>query len=556
VEASRIAAEIVERDGAIWMTKECPRHGRFDELLSESSRFLARIERLFPGRDRVAEVPVPSKQGPSSPRYGRGAVLNLDLTSRCNLRCQTCFADADHGPFVHELEWEDIQAILLRSLEARPRRQMTVQLTGGEPTLSPHFLEAIRFARKVGYFCVQCASNGVRFAQDPGFCEAAKQAGLRLCYLQFDGVRNQAYRQRNVANLFEVKERAVRNLRAAGIDVVLVATVAHGVNDDQVGPIVRFAIEHAEAVTVVSFQPVSFSGRDQRVTDQERRARRYTLTRLAYDLEQQLGFTHPLRDWFPLSAMNPLSDAVDLLLGPQAEFRAVKCGCHPHCGIGTAMLVHKRTHQVVPLADVLDVEQLLRDFRGIAQACRGHRATLVRMACSALRNFRSERAPAGFGAVSFVSQLLSQMGAKGRRIGETEGDASHFEWRLLFVAGMWFQDLYNYDFRRTEMCIIPYGTPEGEIAFCAYNTGAGWRDEVQKTYRSLARAEWSREQGPYAVYSDGQAVPLHAREGQLGNLCRPPMVLDDGVALRPTKGEAPSEVSKMTPFAARPSAFE
>jgi uncharacterized radical SAM superfamily Fe-S cluster-containing enzyme len=555
VEACRIAAEIVERDGTVWMTKECPRHGRFDEILSENARFLARLEELFPGRDALVEVPAARDQGSSAPRYGRGAVLNVDLTSRCNLRCKTCFADADHGAFVHELEWEDIQTILLGSLEPRPRRQMTVQFTGGEPTLSPHFLEAVRFARKLGYFCVQCASNGIRFAQDPAFCHAAKQAGLRLCYLQFDGVDNQAYRQRNVSNFFEVKQRAIRNLQAAGIDVVLVATIARGVNDDQVGPIVRFAIDHAEAVTVVSFQPVSFSGRDQQVSDHERRARRYTLTRLAYDLEQQLGFTRPLQDWFPLSALNPLSDAVDLLLGPQAEFGALKCGCHPHCGVGTAMLVHKRTHQVVPITDILDLEGLLRDFRVIAQAGRGRGPTLVRMICAALRNFRCERAPVGFGPYAFVRQLLSQLGAKGRRIGETEGDASRFEWRLLFVAGMWFQDLYNYDFRRTEMCIIPYGTPGGEIAFCAYNTGAGWRDDVQKTYRSVTRADWNREQGAYPVYGGGQAIPLFTREGQVGSR-RLPVILDDGVPRRTVKGEPPSEVGKLAPAPARQSAFE
>src|SRR5690606_20010497 len=132
-----------------------------------------------------------------------------------------------------------------------------------------------------------------------------------------------------------VKLRAIENLAAAGIDVVLVVTIVRGVNDDQVGPIVKFAIDNADKITVVSFQPVSFTGRDEDIDDETRQAQRYTLSHLAHDLHDQLGVTEPQRDWFPLSAMNPFSDIVDLLQGPGSELGALKCGCHPNCGIGT-----------------------------------------------------------------------------------------------------------------------------------------------------------------------------------------------------------------------------
>jgi hypothetical protein len=506
------------------MLKDCPVHGHYAEKLSHDPAFLARLERLFPGRDYEADAGGRREHGASTLRYGRGAVFNVDLTSRCNLRCSTCFADADHGAEVHELAWAEIQAILDRSLSTMPRRQMSVQFSGGEPTLSPHFLDAVRYARKIGYFCVQCASNGIRFAQDAEFCHQARRAGLRLCYLQFDGVSNQAHRHRNVSNLFDVKRQAIKNLHAAGIDVVLVATVSRGTNDAEVGPIVRFAIEHAEAVTVVSFQPISFSGRNERVSDAERRERRYTLSHLAHDLKAQLGYTEPLRDWFPLSAMSSLSDAVDRLLGPEAHFGALNCGCHPHCGAGTVLLVHKRTKEAVPVTEFLDVEELLRDFRAIADAGRGRRQTLLRMALATLKNLRPERAPAGLKLYDLVRQLISQMGAGGRKIGETEGDAETFEWRLLFVAGMWFQDLYTYDFRRTEMCIIPYGTPAGEIAFCAYNTGVGWRERVESSYYATPRAEWVKTHGRHEVYAGGCAIPLSSPERDHGARRRLPVL--------------------------------
>ena len=79
---------------------------------------------------------------------------------------------------------------------------------------------------------------------------------------------------------------------------------------------------------------------------------------------------------------------------------------------------------------------------------------------------------------------------------------------MLFVAGMWFQDLFNYDFRRTEMCIIPYGTQMGEISFCAYNTGVGWRAVIEKMKASATVADWYRTHGRHAVYAKGQALPL------------------------------------------------
>src|SRR5258705_11875755 len=99
-----------------------------------------------------------------------------------------------------------------------------------------------------------------------------------------------------------------------------------------------------------------------------------------------------------------------------------------------------------------------------------------------------------------LKQLLSQTGAGdfGKR------DADEFQWRALCAAGMWFQDLFNYDFRRTEMCIIPYGTQLGEISFCAYNTGAGWRQIVEKMYMNATTAEWYKKYGRHAVYAKNQ----------------------------------------------------
>jgi hypothetical protein len=114
-----------------------------------------------------------------------------------------------------------------------------------------------------------------------------------------------------------------------------------------------------------------------------------------------------------------------------------------------------------------------------------------------------------------VRQFLSQTGNRGTKIGASEGDALEFEWRVLFVAGMWFQDLFNYDFRRTEMCIIPYGTQMGEISFCAYNTGVGWRNVIEKMKARASVAEWYRTRGRHPVYAKGQDLPLPPSLGSI-----------------------------------------
>jgi uncharacterized radical SAM superfamily Fe-S cluster-containing enzyme len=510
-----IRARIVEEDGKIVMKKTCPVHGGFEDVMAIDPAFLTRIEKLYPGRDFLAPLTSLREHGSSSVKYGRGSVLTVDLTNRCNMMCDPCFMDANQVGFVHELEWDEIKQILDDSLTIQPRRQMSVQFSGGEPTLSPFFLKAVAYAIERGYFCVQAATNGIRFAQDPEFAKQAKAAGMRLAYLQFDGVSNLANSHRKVGNLFDVKLRAIENLHAAGIDVVLVVTVVNGVNEQQVGPIVDFAVANADKITVVSFQPVSFTGRDEDISDEARASQRYTLSHLAHDVKKQTGATEPLRDWFPLSALGPFSDLTDTLMGETTDWGALKCGCHPNCGIGTVLFVNKRTKQMVPLTQFLDLEQLLSDIQDITDGAQGRKVSLLQVAVALAKNFRADKAPEGFTIYHLMRQFLSQTGNRGSKVGEFDSDAKEFEWRALFVAGMWFQDLYNYDFRRTEMCIIPYGTQMGEISFCAYNTGVGWRNIIEKMKANATVGEWYAKKGRHPVYAKNQSLPLPASDGSI-----------------------------------------
>jgi uncharacterized radical SAM superfamily Fe-S cluster-containing enzyme len=505
-----IKAQIVEEDGKIWMKKTCEKHGETKDVMAIDPAFLARIERLYPGRDFKAPKTELRNHGSSSVQFGRGSVLTVDLTNRCNMMCDPCFMDANQVGYVHELSWEEIKKILDDSMSIQPRRQMSVQFSGGEPTLSPYFLDSIKYAREIGYFAVQCATNGLRFALEPGFAQEAHAAGLRMAYLQFDGIGNEANSHRKIGNLFDLKIRAIEELSKAEIDVILVVTVVNGVNNDQVGKIIEYAIANPDKITVISFQPVSFTGRDEDISDELRMEQRYTLSHLAHDVKNQTGVTDPLRDWFPLSALGPFSDLVDQLLGKEADWGSMKCGCHPNCGVGTILMVNKRTHQMVPLTDFLDMEGLLDDIGCITDAAQGKAVTIAELALALMKNYRPEKAPPGYSFNDLLKQLLSQTGARGQKIGEHEDDAGEFEWRVLFVAGMWFQDLFNYDFRRTEMCIIPYGTQMGEISFCAYNTGVGWRNIVEKMLANATVSDWYKQHGRHAVYAKNQHLQMPA----------------------------------------------
>ncbi|MGA7990503.1 MAG: radical SAM protein [Thermoanaerobaculia bacterium] len=500
-----IPADIVRRGNEIWMVKTCPKHGTFEDLMASDAGFFARLEENFFGRDVKIAKDALHDHGSASMRYGRGAVLTVDLTNRCNMMCNPCFMDANQVGYVHELGWEDVREILDNAASIKPRRQMSVQFSGGEPTISPHFLEATRYAREIGYFSVQCATNGIRFAQEPEFAKAAYEAGLRLAYLQFDGVGNEPNMHRGVGNLYDVKLRALDNLHRAGIDVTLVTTIVNGVNNDQVGAILRFAVENIDKINALSFQPVSFTGRDEEIDDETRKKQRYTLSHLAHDVKAQAGVGEPMRDWFPLSASGPFSDLRDLLGGLDAQWGSLKCGCHPNCGIATMMLVRPDTGQAVPLTQIVDADRLLRDLIVITDAARGRFLTILQTALALARNIRPEGVPKNLG----VWETLKVMdGHTGRGMGIAK--QGRYPWRVLLVAGMWFQDLFNYDFRRTEMCIIPYGTQLGEISFCAYNTGAGWRKIVEEMYQSATLAEWYKDKGRHPVYAHGKRVPLPA----------------------------------------------
>jgi uncharacterized radical SAM superfamily Fe-S cluster-containing enzyme len=514
-----VKAQIVEENGQVYMRKTCPTHGDFEDVLATDADFLRRIEGLFFGRDfKAAEDTHVHHHGTSDIKYGRGAVLTVDLTNRCNMMCNPCFMDANQVGYVHEPTFEDIKAILDRAVSFKPRRQIIILFSGGEPTLSPFFLDAVAYAKKIGFYRILAATNGIRYAEDIEFAKAAKEAGQHGVYLQFDGTNEEDNKHRGVGNLFDVKLKAIENLAEVGIKVTLVTTIVNSWNNEGIGSIVKFAAENIDKVQTIAFQPVSFTGRDEDVSDADRVKQRYTLAGMTHDLKRQLdGVLEPLRAWFPLSSYSAFTSVMDMLQGADAPWGWSSCNCHPNCGIFTLIVVNKKTNEMRSLFEFFNYERFMTDVAKITDTARGKKLTMAQLGLAIMRNYDAARAPEGFP----ISQIVNLFKPSSTTSNSDRNDRMKVErsdddvWRVLCVEGMWFQDLFTYDFRRTEMCVIPYGTQEGEISFCAYNTGVGWRQIIEEMHKTASLSDWYKDHGRHAVYAKGKEVPGIAKTRSL-----------------------------------------
>jgi hypothetical protein len=178
--------------------------------------------------------------------------------------------------------------------------------------------------------------------------------------------------------------------------------------------------------------------------------------------------------------------------------------------------VDKETNEAVPVSAFLNPEKFFKDIALVNDAARGRFLTALGMALSILRHWRPFKAPAHLSMKDMLIRFDKAFGATRRNYGRVGKDRTLEDIRkrrsdrflFLYIAGMWFQDLWTYDFRRTEMCIIPYGTQEGEISFCAYNTGIGWRQIVEKRHMTAALSQWYADKGRHPIYAGNHDVPI------------------------------------------------
>ena len=208
----------------------------------------------------------PLRGGGSEPRFGqfvggpsRPMMAMVEITNRCNMDCPVCFSDANNP--AHEVPVEEVRRRLerLRTVTGSP---IPIQISGGEPTLHKDLATIVGLAKRLGYRNIELVTNGLRISQRPELLKELARCGLSAVYLQFDGLRRQTYLTIRGQDMTEIRHRSIEAARQAGLCVTLAVAVTRGVNDGELGDVVRFGIDHIDTVRAINFQSATrFRGR-------------------------------------------------------------------------------------------------------------------------------------------------------------------------------------------------------------------------------------------------------------------------------------------------------
>jgi len=254
-----IPARVVEQDGRILLDKQCPAHGRQVELLEEdASWYHRRLDFDQPGTDSLRQTPVrdgcPFDCGLCPEHEQHSCIGLVEVTGACDLVCPTCYAAAGSGPPVPHAE---VSRAVDAFVAAEGGEAEILQVSGGEPTTHPEIVEILRDARRRPLRYLMLNTNGLRLASDEHFADQlAKLDGRFEVYLQLDSLRGESSRALRGADLLERKLLAVRRLAEREIPVTLVATVAAGVNDGDLGDLLAFGLE-TPGVRGLNLQPLA-----------------------------------------------------------------------------------------------------------------------------------------------------------------------------------------------------------------------------------------------------------------------------------------------------------
>jgi hypothetical protein len=443
-----VEARLHARDGAVVLTKRCSAHGEFEALVYGDAQRYVEIQRYNkPGaspRELQTEVVegCPSDCGICPAHQQHSCLGIIEVNSNCNLDCPICFADSGtgHGSSHFSLTLEQVEHMLDAFVAAEGEPE-ALQLSGGEPSIHPQILEMLAAAKRRGIKLVMLNTNGIRLARDRSFAPALAELGVHV-YLQFDGFSDATHRAIRGRRLQAEKARALDACAAAGVSVSLAAAVERGVNEHEVGAIVRFGVQHP-AVNGVFFQPVTHSGRH-----------------LDFD---------PLRRLTNVEVIRAIAEQVPEWFR-EDDFVPVPC-CSPTCRSATFAL-HDGS-DLVPLPRLVDVDDYLdyvtnravpdlevrTALEGLfsAAAAAGTQPTAERLECVAC----------GVG----LPDELRDVAAQG-----------------FMIVVQDFQDPYTLDVRKLMKCCVAEIVPDGRlIPFCSYNS-VGYREQVRAELTSAGAA--------------------------------------------------------------------
>ncbi len=462
--------------GKVFINKECEVHGKFKDLFYSNMEIFQKALNYIPWMEEEEENPLcPKECGLCFKHKSAASIINIDLTNSCNLNCPFCFASAKGREGRYFLTPEKIR-FMLKSIKPNRGQIAVLQLSGGEPTVSPHFFEAISIAKEVGFYWIQAVTNGIKFGKSLEFTRKAKEAGLKGLYLQFDGIDDEIWEKTRGFHLMDIKNSVIENCRKVGLRVILVVTLVKGINGDQTGKILNYALENMDTVVGISFQPLSFTGR---VPYGERIEKRYTLSDMAEDLERTTdGKLKAKRDFYPLSSIVPISKLINLTRKSPFDPKVMECTCHPFCGLGTYLIVEEKTKNYIPLPEIFNWDGILGELNEKVKREKkqyGHSKLKKGLSfAKLLYKYRCKNSPiSSFEMVKIFDGLT---GSKSFGIAKKH----RYPWRLFLAAGMHFMDNYNYLTNRLQRCVVHYVGEDGmAYPFCSYNSGPTYRKKFE-----------------------------------------------------------------------------
>jgi uncharacterized radical SAM superfamily Fe-S cluster-containing enzyme len=458
-----IDAQILLRDNKVYMRKRCPEHGHFEALIyGDAEAYTANTKFNKPGTIPLRFTTEIERGCPHDcglcPDHQQHTCLGIiEVNSGCNMACPLCFANAGAG---FTLTLEEVEAMLDHLVETEGNPEV-VQFSGGEPSIHHQIIPMLRAAKDRGIPYVMLNTNGKRIAKDDEFL--AQLAEIRPSfYFQFDGFDRETYRIiRGEPDILEEKFRALDRLAEIGCSVVLVPAIERGVNEHEVGEIVRFGMRHP-AVMGVNFQPAFHSGRYMEHDPMQR----VTIPDILRWLEEQTEGMFLVDDFVP-----------------------VPC-CFPTCNSVTYAYVDG--HTVLPLTRVLNVDDYLDYITNRAVADLG--ADLKR----ALEGLWSSSVALG------SDKAAGQFAVACSACGLADGVDPGTPWvtladRIFMVMFQDFMDPWTFNQKNVMKCCKEILLPDGkQIPFCAYNN-VGYREQArtQLEQRTRDRAK-ARHQGvPY-----------------------------------------------------------
>jgi len=447
-------ATILEEDNKVYIEKECPEHGKFREIYWSDYEQYQRAETLRCDGDGLSNPRTETKLGcpydcgicPEHKSHTGLAII--DVTNRCNLKCPICFANAAAAGYVYEPSKEQIFEMIKNLRRNEPVPPPALQFSGGEPTIRKDLFELVKKAKELGFHHVEVNTNGLRLAKSVDYCRGLLDAGASTIYLQFDGLTSDVYEFTRGVDLLDIKMKALENCREAGLSIVLVVTLVKGVNDHQLGDIIRFAIKNFDLIRCVNVQPVSICGR---IPEEERKKMRITIPDFMRLVEEQTDGKIKMSDFYPVPTVVPISRAI----GALKDKHYVEFTTHPHCGMATYAFVEG--DDLIPINRYGNVDKFIKSLEKVyEEAKKGHKRKAKLRLVGTLRHIK-------FGLLRKYLLPILKTGSY-----ESLGNLHR---KMLLISSMHFMDPYNFDLERVQRCCIHYAVPDGRIIpFCSMNS--------------------------------------------------------------------------------------